>query len=257
MGGRDDRRPNMPPETFDRIKPRTRELSLVPDSVKEKERTCEYTLATEAPVRAWSWRHGEFDEILLCAAENVDTGRLDSGNCPFLAGHNRWDLDAKVGTITGYRFEERQLVITVRFDETEAAEKVWERVQRGELRSCSVGYAVREYEVTEREDGPDERRATRWEPYEGSIVTVPADHAAAARGAASVENQEVEVRLVRAGETNMDEDEIENTENTQAEGGQRDSSPEPQEAEGAGGRGQPLCGGWCAPRRPSHQSAGE
>lgn len=180
----------------------SREAVEVPNSLDEEARTVEYVLATETPVLRTSWRRGRYQEILKCSPENANTRRLASGRAPWLLSHRSWDVDHKVGTIVGFRFEGAQLIVRVRYDKHERAEEIWQRVRRGELPSCSVGYSVDTYQVTEHDDAPDVREAVMWEPYEGSLVTIGADHEAAERGLDS-KNPRVEtgVRLRGASKT--------------------------------------------------------
>ncbi|MEZ6021798.1 MAG: HK97 family phage prohead protease, partial [Planctomycetota bacterium] len=224
----------MPPETIevDRVRPETRGLMLVPSSINEEQRTVEYVLATEEPAPRYSWRHGEFDEVLLCGPENIDTTRIERGVCPWLLEHNRWDPKAKVGTITGHRIENRQLIVTVRYDQTDEAEETFQRVRRGELPAASAGYVVEAYDVEERDGRRDLRKATRWSVYEGSIVTVPADHNASQRSGNQGNQQEVEVRLRRRGAQMPPED------NDGPQQGTRSSQSPPSQPQGQGGTAQ-------------------
>ena len=64
----------------------------------------------------------------------------------------------------------------VRFDDDAESDAVFQKVQKGIMRGVSVGYFVHEWQITEPTDGRLAREtATKWEPLEISIVSVPAD----------------------------------------------------------------------------------
>ncbi|MFZ1415617.1 MAG: hypothetical protein WAS73_13715 [Defluviicoccus sp.] len=70
----------------------------------------------------------------------------------------------------------------VRFSEREDVEPLWQDVQAGIIRSVSVGYAVRAYEVIENDGEVPVWRAIDWQPLELSAVPIGADQAAGFRG---------------------------------------------------------------------------
>ena len=64
----------------------------------------------------------------------------------------------------------------VRFSKSDEAEEAWQDVQDGILTKVSVGYRILEVKLTEEsESGPDVYTVTNWQPYEISLVTIPAD----------------------------------------------------------------------------------
>jgi HK97 family phage major capsid protein len=91
--------------------------------------------------------------------------------------------------IDAARIEDKRLVVDAHLFNTARAQEVRAMLDGG-LRNVSVGYRLHEVE----ED--DETYTARdWEPYEGSIVTVPADHSV---GVGRDLGQELEVRMFRA-----------------------------------------------------------
>ena len=74
----------------------------------------------------------------------------------------------------------RRLRAVIQFDEDEESERVYQKVRSGTLKGVSVGYVVDVWEEVKagatstngRFTGPCEV-ATRWTPYELSIVSVP------------------------------------------------------------------------------------
>jgi len=63
----------------------------------------------------------------------------------------------------------------VRFGRSECAEEAWQDVQDGILTKVSVGYRIHDVKLTEEREGVDVYTVSRWEPYEISLVTIPAD----------------------------------------------------------------------------------
>jgi len=138
------------------------------DSINKENRTVELSFSSDAEVKRWG-----MVEILDHSPAAVDLSRLNSGG-PLLFNH---ELDDVLGVIerawldgTG---KGRALV---RFSKRTDAEEAWQDVQDGILRNVSVGYRINEVKLQEtRQDGTDVYLVTKWEPYEISIVTAPAD----------------------------------------------------------------------------------
>ena len=157
-------------------------------------RQAELSLSSEEPCRRWFG-----DEILSHDAGAVDLTRLQEIGV-VLFNHDR---DRVIGRVLDVRLDEttRKLRAVIQFDEDEESERIYQKVCSGTLRGVSVGYAVDVWESVEagakssngRFTGPCEV-ATRWTPYELSIVSVPAD-ATVGVGRSYVEN----------GDGNMDE----------------------------------------------------
>src|SRR5690606_7457728 len=63
----------------------------------------------------------------------------------------------------------------VRFSRSERGEEIFTDVKDGIRELVSVMYRIHKYEVTEREGQADLVRVLDWEPYEISIVAIPAD----------------------------------------------------------------------------------
>ena len=172
--------------------PQRRDIYTNAIAIREKEdggdvRQAELSLSSEEPCRRWFG-----DEILSHDAEAVDLSRLQEIGV-VLFNHDR---DRVIGRVLDVRLDEvtRNLRATIQFDEDEESERIYQKVRSGTLRGVSVGYAVDVWESVEagakssngRFTGPCEV-ATRWTPYELSIVSVPAD-ATVGVGRSYVEN---------------------------------------------------------------------
>ena len=141
----------------------------------EDSRQAELSLSSEEPCRRWFG-----DEILSHDAEAIDLSRLQEIGV-VLFNHKR---DCVIGRVLSVRLDEvtHRLRAVIQFDEDEESERVYQKVRSGTLKGVSVGYSVDVWEEVKagatstngRFTGPCEV-ATRWTPYELSIVSVPAD----------------------------------------------------------------------------------
>lgn len=174
----------------------TREVSIGKVNKDKKEFT--FTFMTDEPCDNF-----DLPEVCLCRQENVDLTRLKNGVLPLLFNHNR---DVLIGKVTDINFEDHRAIATVVFDDDEESEKIYKKVVSGSLQGVSVGYrrlkTIRLYKNTEYKGLKYERDiylTTKWQPYEISIVSVPADPNCGI-------GRELEVEEVK-GESVMDEKE--------------------------------------------------
>lgn len=147
------------------------------DTFDSENRTIEVTFATETAVRTFDWDSYEnIDEVLVCTPESGDLTRLNSGG-PVLDNHMRWGktADAVVGVVENARFEGGLGIAKIRFGTTEDDEKLMHKVRDGIVTGVSVGYNVKEYQVTRTEGKTPLYRATKWEATEISFTPVQAD----------------------------------------------------------------------------------
>ena len=166
-----------------------RELSFERASVNDVNRTVELSFSSETPYKRWFGT-----EILGHKSENIDLTRLSEIGV-LLFNHNS---DKPIGCVESVELdeEERKCKATVRFDNDEESEKIYQKVLSGTLKGVSVGYRVSVWEEVEsgamsvdgRFAGPCSI-AAKWMPYEISIVSVPAD---ASVGVGRSENLEIQ-----------------------------------------------------------------
>lgn len=144
-----------------------RSLQLERAAINEEARTVTLAFASEAPVDRWWGR-----EILECSASAMRQGRLATG-ANLLCDHDARDV---VGVIESVELGADRIVrAVVRFGKSARAEEVWQDVRDGIRRNVSVGYIVHRAVLAEERDGLETYRVTDWEPYEISLVSVPAD----------------------------------------------------------------------------------
>ncbi|QDV04755.1 Caudovirus prohead protease [Planctomycetes bacterium Poly30] len=163
----------------DRVDVASIEMRVVPASYNEVDRTFEIVFSTGAAVRRYSWRFGGYyDELLSLDPAHVRLERLNTGRAPFLQDHDSWTVEKVIGSIVAgsVRVEDGKMIGRVQMHQTERALELTERMARGELCSVSLGYQTYEHLLVERDGEIDQRTATDWEPYELSLVSIPADN---------------------------------------------------------------------------------
>jgi HK97 family phage major capsid protein/HK97 family phage prohead protease len=119
--------------------------------------------SSEYPVDRWG-----MTEILSHDPGAVRLDRAKGGNMPILFNHN-WD--DPVGMVNGATVADGRLQLEGGLFDTDRAADIAKMIDGG-LHNVSIGYQI--HEITENRDN-DTYTATDWEPYEVSIVTVPAD----------------------------------------------------------------------------------
>lgn len=165
-----------------------REAQLVPASFNDANNTVECVWTTGARVRRYDyWNDTYYDEELDVTPESVDMARFDAGVVPVLDAHRTYGgLSAQIGIVERASIANGQGRATLRLSQREDLAGIVGDIKAGIIRSISVGYAVRKYEVTrgsERTDGGTIPlyRAVDWVPSELSFVPIPADTGAATR----------------------------------------------------------------------------
>ena len=137
------------------------------------ERKFKLSFSSEEPYDRW-WG----TEILSHAEGAVNLQRLSEIGC-VLYNHNR---DKVIGKVLSVQVSNGRGEAEIEFDDDAESEIIFKKVQSGTLKGVSVGYMVEVWEdVAANKKSSDGRFtgpcsvATRWTPYEISIVSVPAD----------------------------------------------------------------------------------
>lgn len=149
-------------------KPFTEKLTRAGTVSQTDNGAIELSFSSEEPVK----RSFGF-EILSHKAGAVDLSRLEDLGV-VLFNH---DTDEPIGKIEKVWLENGRGKALITFDNDSKSQEIAAKVQRGSLKGVSVGYSVSEWELTEQgnEENPDTYTATKWQPYEISIVSIPAD----------------------------------------------------------------------------------
>lgn len=153
-------------------------------SINEEKRTVGLVFSTGAPVTRFDWASGKrYREVLSMEPAHVRLSRLNSVGS-LLDAHSAWSVGDVLGAVEpgSARIEKSQGLADVRFSRRDQVEPIWQDVRDKILRSVSVGYNVYRYVEDAGKDGQiPTRTAIDWEPYEISLVPMPADIGARVR----------------------------------------------------------------------------
>ena len=144
-----------------------RELQARAESIDVDARTVELAFSSELPYERW-WGI----EVLDHAPKSLRLGRLNGGGA-VLVDHDPRD---HVGVVErAYVGNDRMGRAVVRFGRSQRADEVFQDVVDGIRSLVSVGYRIHEAVLEKQGDDGDTYRVTDWEPYEVSLVSIPAD----------------------------------------------------------------------------------
>lgn len=144
-----------------------RAFTVTREAIDEAARTAVLAFASETPYERW-WGI----EILDVTPTSMRLGRLSSG-ANLLCDHDTKDV---VGVVESVDIgADRVARAVVRFGKSARAEEVWQDVRDGIRRNVSVGYMIHKAQLVETKDGVETYRVNDWEPFEVSLVSVPAD----------------------------------------------------------------------------------
>lgn len=162
------------------------------EGIDEEKRTIPLSFSSEVELERWP---GCF-EVLSHDAGACDLSRLNSG-APLLFNHNP---DKYIGVIESAEIgQDRKGRAVVRFSESEEADEIFNDVKAGILRNVSVGYRIKQIKLDETRDDIDRYLVGGWQPFEVSIVTIPADTSVGVgRSAESTSNLPVRKIMNRA-----------------------------------------------------------
>lgn len=123
------------------------------------------SVSSDEPYKRWFGT-----EILSHEPGAVDLSRIEKGAVALLFNHDR---DALIGKVSNPQLRNGRLYVDLRFSQSEAGQQALADAKDGILTECSIGYSVAKFEVDEDEET---YTATKWELFECSLVTIPADH---------------------------------------------------------------------------------
>ena len=112
-------------------------------------------------------------EVLTISEEAISFERLVDEKAPFLFEH---DTTKQIGVIERAFIADNKLQVVVRFSENEFAQSILRDIKAGIRRNVSLGYIIRDYKIEKNQNDFDTMIVTNWMPYQGSSVSVPADH---------------------------------------------------------------------------------
>ena len=139
------------------------------ESVDVENRTVEVAFSSEMEVERWFGK-----EILSHTPEACDLSRLNDGGAVLF--NHEWN--DQIGVVErAWIDSDKKGRAQIRFGNSALAQEKFQDVQDGILRHISVGYSVNDMTCDNPEADWDDLRyiVTDWQPYEISLVTVPAD----------------------------------------------------------------------------------
>ncbi|MBY5475722.1 hypothetical protein HFO84_00050 [Rhizobium leguminosarum] len=130
--------------------------------------------STGAAVRRWDWDYGDFMEELSVDPAHIRSGRLDTGALPILLDH-RQGIRNQFGVVEKHWIENGRAFVQFRMETgTPEADAILNKLKQGIVRSVSVGYRIHTLIERKEADKIPTLTATDWEPFEISLVSVPA-----------------------------------------------------------------------------------
>ena len=130
-----------------------------------EDRTLEFPFASEMPVERYFGM-----EVLSMDEKAMDLSRLNDG-APLLYQH---DADRIVGVVERAYIKDKRGYAKVKLANNELGREMQELVKDGIIRNVSFGYRINDMEE-DKSTKPVTYRATSFQPFEISLVTVPAD----------------------------------------------------------------------------------
>ncbi|MBD3842318.1 MAG: HK97 family phage prohead protease, partial [Campylobacterales bacterium] len=165
-----------------KLKPQFRDIEF--KNFDEEKRTIELSFSSEEPYERWFGI-----EILDHSPTSVNMERLNN-SAPLLFNH---DKDVVIGVIEYAKVENKRGHAVVRFGNSAKAKEVFSDVVDGIMKNVSVGYQIDEMKLESESDGVETYRVTKWQPFEISIVSIPADNTV---GVGRANDLEHEVRIL-------------------------------------------------------------
>jgi HK97 family phage major capsid protein/HK97 family phage prohead protease len=133
---------------------------------QDEDRILEFPFASEAPVERY---YGM--EVLNMDTRSMDLARLNDG-APLLYQH---DADRIVGVVQKAYIKDKRAYARVKLANNELGREMQDLIRDGIIRNVSFGYKIDAMEADE-STTPVTYRATKYQPFEISLVTIPADN---------------------------------------------------------------------------------
>ena len=184
-----------------------REMEASQINQDNESKLIELAFASEQPVQR-EFGDRILNEILLCSPENIDLSRLQN-KAAVLFNH---DKDNIIGVVESSSIDADKVCrASIRLSST--ADKYQTMVEEEILTKVSVGYSILDYRI----DG-DNLLATKWQPFEVSLVSIPADDIQSGIGRSFEDVQESTESELEPGQeidSDNEESEIESTDDEQ------------------------------------------
>lgn len=150
-------------------KKQVRAIENVDVKIDQENLSLEFSFSSEVPYKRW---YGF--EIISHEKGAMNLERLNT-KAPLLFNH---DWDQQLGVIEkAWIGDDKRGYVKVKLSRSDFAKDKIKDIEDGILSSASFGYVIEEMKLTKQSDiqGEDEYTVTKCNPYEVSLVTVPAD----------------------------------------------------------------------------------
>jgi HK97 family phage major capsid protein/HK97 family phage prohead protease len=144
---------------------KTLSRSMSTEFAEGDDRRVMFSFASETPIERYFGM-----EVLNMDEDSMDLSRLNDG-APLLFQH---DSDKIVGVVERAYIKNKRGYAEVKMANNELGREMQELIKDGILRNVSFGYRINAME-TDNSTDPITYRATSYQPFEISLVTVPAD----------------------------------------------------------------------------------
>jgi hypothetical protein len=145
--------------------------------------TAQMVFTTGAGVQRYDWANDRYYmEELVVEPGAIRLERMSAG-APLLNTHDSWELEAVLGVVDSPAIADGQGTCNVTFSRRESVAGYVQDVEDKVIRNVSVGYVRHAIEMVapSEANGMWRYRVTDWEPYEVSLVPIPADMGAQVR----------------------------------------------------------------------------
>jgi hypothetical protein len=132
-------------------------------------------IAPGTPVPRRDSEYGDYFEVLSLAPASIRLDRLKSGASPILDSHRSGSARDQIGVVTDARIEAGQLIAEARLSPRDDVKGIATDLAAGTPPNVSVGYRVYASVESRDQDGRLIVTRTDWEPFEVSLVAIPAD----------------------------------------------------------------------------------
>jgi hypothetical protein len=174
--------------------------TFAPPSADDDARTIDAVWYTGAKIPRFDWRSGEEYDLIL-DMKGCRMARLNNGS-PVLDSHSAYGVESQLGVVRKAWAQKSTGLATLQFSKRDAVTPVWNDVKGGIIQNLSPGmWIYRKVDTTPKGQERKEFTATDWEPFEISLVPVPADSATTFMSAAETtpaEPAQVEVQRATA-----------------------------------------------------------
>ena len=149
-------------------------VEFAPASANDGDRTIDAVWYTGAKVPRFDWRTGEEYDLVL-SMQGCRLDRLNNGG-PVLDSHMAYGVESQMGVVRRAWVAGTTGKATIQFSQRDAVTPIWNDVRAGVVQNLSPGMWIhKKVDTTPKGQERKEFTATDWEPFEISLVPVPAD----------------------------------------------------------------------------------